>query len=190
MLTQVFEATIIGTNGVKQNFSFTSRLWEDCVSQMGGLPPNTKATLVRVGNQVKNYGLNPNTELPEGNGGYLIALTQERMKGAVDVYFTAEDVADMAHREMVTTCRDLRTQALNTDNNSVLELLGNYTNKTTHELRNVLFEVVKMFTVVEDTIINNTDVAELQKSVKKLEERVLRIETIFAIPSEEFIATL
>ena len=181
----MINAIIIQTNGETLPFEFSSTNWKTCVEEMGGMPSNTKATLVRVAGttQGRNLELNSESVLPAGGTSYLIAFTQDKMKGAYELDFSADDVAEMSHREMVMTCKELRASG----NDSVKSIVGDYTRDTSDTLRNKLYEVIKSLTV-DTTTTSTSDVTREEFDV--LKARVLAVETEFLMPTPEVLGSI
>lgn len=182
----MYTVIIIGTNGVATPYEVSSRNWGAIVTEIGGLPANTRAQLIKIGNSVVgNLGLDEKSILPEGTN-YLVGLTQAQMKGAFEVDFTADDVPNMSHRELVITCRDLRKS----ENDAVVEIIGDYTRDKSETLRNKLYEVIKYVWNSRDRV-SVTDESFVTKSdFNVLAQRVLAIEQHLLLPSKEMIASL
>ncbi len=191
---------IIGTNGVTKTFSVNSLVWgeirQELENQGYDFPENTKATLVRVGGvaSAANLGLNDASVLPENGNNYLIAITQEKMKGAVETNFSLEEINEMAHREVISTLKLIRIEARDEGQDELYDLIpNNYSSLNSSDAKNLLSEVwqfINQEEVEDNSEVQSSQLSEVFKKLNNLNARVLRIEEELLIPSEEFLNTL
>lgn len=191
---------IIGTNGVTKTFSVNSLVWgeirQELENQGYDFPENTKATLVRVGGvaSAANLGLNDASVLPENGNNYLIAITQEKMKGAVETNFSLEEINEMAHREVISTLKLIRIEAKDEGQDELYDLIpNNYSSLNSSDAKNLLSEVwqfINQEEVEDNSEVQSSQLSEVFKKLNNLNARVLRIEEELLIPSEEFLNTL
>lgn len=191
---------IIGTNGVTKTFSVNSLVWgeirQELENQGYDFPENTKATLVRVGGvaSAANLGLNDASVLPENGNNYLIAITQEKMKGAVETNFSLEEINEMGHREVISTLKLIRMEAREEGQDDLYNLIpNNYSSLNSSDAKNLLYQVwwfINQEEVEDNSEVQSSQLNEVVAKLRNLNERVLRIEGELLIPSEEFLNTL
>lgn len=192
---------IIGTNGINKSFQVSSLIWGEIRTELENLgydfPDNVKATLVRVGGiaAASNLGLSDNSVLPENGNNYLIALTQEKMKGAAEAEFDRDEIDDMLHREVISTLKGLRLEAKANGDDDLFNMIpANYSSLNATDAKNLLREVWDYvwgyINQEEEVETSSADLSKLQRQINNLNERVLRIESELLIPSEEFLNTL
>lgn len=188
---------IIGTNGINKSFQVSSLIWGEIRTELENLgydfPDNVKATLVRVGGiaAASNLGLSDNSVLPENGNNYLIALTQEKMKGAAETEFDRNEIDDMSHREVISTLKGLRLEAKEDGDDDLSNMIpANYSSLNAIDAKNLLREVWDYINQEEEVETSSADLSKLQRQINNLNERVLRIESELLIPSEEFLNTL
>lgn len=176
----MINAIILKTNGQAENYTFDSLKWSDCVKKMGGMPANTKATLVRVGGTTmgRNLVLSEDSVLPAGGTSYLIAFTQDKMSGASFEY-SKKEIRKMSHRELIGVCKKLRSLK----NEELNKIVGNYTVEKTDSLKEKLYKAIDFINSQEN---NDSDFVK-RNEFEELKERVLQIESYLVIPSEEFL---
>lgn len=191
---------IIGTNGVPRTFSVNSLIWGEIRQKLENegydFPENTKATLVSIGGvaSAANLGLNDASILPENGNNYLIAITQEKMKGAVETNFSLEEINEMAHREVISTLKLIRIEARDEGQDELYDLIpNNYSSLNSSDAKNLLSEVwqfINQEEVEDNSEVQSSQLSEVFKKLNNLNARVLRIEEELLIPSEEFLNTL
>jgi len=189
---------ILGTDGRANSFNVSSNVWSEIyseiVSQGYEFPENTKATLVRVGGVAAsaNFILQDNSVLPENATNYLIAITQEKMKGAVETNFSLGEINEMSHREVISTLKLIRMEAKEEGEIDLYDMIpNNYSSFNSSDAKNLLNEVWLFINQEEvNAEISSSEISDIFKRLDNLSVRVLKIEEELLIPSEEFLNTL
>lgn len=189
---------VILTNGRNVAITSNSLNWSDIKSQLQSQHSvdfqNVSVKLVRANGiqqgGASNLTLEDNSVLPSGASSYVIALTQAKMKGALELEYSLEDVADMTYRELIATIKLLKMEALDENNDDVLEIIGNYSHATVEGLRNILrsiYNYVASENDSDDSQVGGAIVDNLQRQITDLQQRITDIETHLLIPTKEVL---
>jgi len=170
MVIITFTSTRTGSNWQQE---FETRNWGEIVGHIKNDVSGMSAKLVRAGGQKFNMTLSDDSVLPQVVGGYIISFTQERMKGATenDVFdFTADDIDEMSYRELNLTLKTIREWAA-TNDKAIFDVIGNYTNITNFERRDMLYKILEMRNVSEDSAeVSSVEVEKLREELQTLQE--------------------
>ena len=189
---------VILTNGRNIAISSNSLNWADIKSQLQSQYnvdfENVAVKLVRANGiqqgGASNLTLENNSVLPSGASSYVIALTQDKMKGALELDYSSQDIVDMSYRELVATVKLLKMQAIEESNNEVLELIGNYSHATVQGLKDILTSIynhVANVNYLNNLGDNGAIVDNLQRQITDLNQRITDIEEHLLIPSTDVL---
>lgn len=172
---------ISSRTGKQWRQEFETTVWSEILSQLQDVD-GMSAKLVRAGSQKLNMELGSDSVLPTVTGGYIISFTQSQMKGAHDVFdFTADDIANMSHRELNITLRTVREWAAD-NNQDVFTTIGNYTNLTNDAKRDLLRKVLEMVApVCNNPVVDLAEVEELRNEVEEILSRLLTVERLLGL---------
>lgn len=174
--------TFISTrNGKQWQQEFDTNNWAEILPHIKEDVDGMSAKLVRAGNQRFNMTLASDSVLPVVTGAYIVSFTQERMKGASeDVFdFTEDDVEEMSYRELNLTLKNIRDWAA-TNDKTIFDTIGNYTNITNSQRRDLLWKVLEMRTPAV-VPANDEELIKLAETVVALENRLDTVERLLGL---------
>ncbi len=174
--------TFISTrNGKQWQQEFDTNNWAEILPHIKEDVDGMSAKLVRAGNQKFNMTLASDSVLPVVTGAYIVSFTQERMKGASDDVFdfTVDDVEEMSYRELNLTLKNIRDWAA-TNDKAIFDTIGNYTNITNSQRRDLLWKVLEMRAPVV-VPANDEELIKLAEAVVALENRLDTVERLLSL---------